>query len=98
MERFVYEGFLPHKKGRQTRLKGIAAEPRTTVLYESPHRIVKLLGELVEHCGPERRASVSRELSKKFEETRRGTVAELLAHFEEHAPKGEFVVVVAGSD
>ena len=97
-ERFVYEGFLPHKKGRQTRLKGIAAEPRTTVLYESPHRIVKLLGELVEHCGPERRASVSRELSKKFEETRRGTVAELLAHFEEHAPKGEFVVVVAGSD
>ena len=97
-ERFVYEGFLPHKKGRQTRLKGIAAEPRTTVLYESPHRIVKLLGELVEHCGPERRASVSRELSKKFEETRRGTVEELRAHFEAHPPKGEFVVVVAGAD
>lgn len=97
-ERFVYEGFLPHKKGRQTRLKGIAEEPRTTVLYESPHRIVKLLGELVEHCGPERRASVSRELSKKFEETRRGTVEELRAHFEAHAPKGEFVVVVAGAD
>ena len=97
-ERFVYEGFLPHKKGRQTRLKGIAAEPRTTVLYESPHRIVKLLGELVEHCGPERRASISRELSKKFEETRRGTVEELRAHFEAHAPKGEFVVVVAGAD
>ena len=97
-ERFVYEGFLPHKKGRQTRLKGIAAEPRTTVLYESPHRIVKLLGELVEHCGPERRASVSRELSKKFEETRRGTVEELKAHFEAHPPKGEFVVVVAGAD
>ena len=97
-ERFVYEGFLPHKKGRQTRLKGIAAEPRTTVLYESPHRIVKLLGELVEHCGPERRASISRELSKKFAETRRGTVEELRAHFEAHAPKGEFVVVVAGAD
>ena len=97
-ERFVYEGFLPHKKGRQTRLKGIAAEPRTTVLYESPHRIVKLLGELVEHCGPERRASVSRELSKKFEETRRGTVEELKAYFEAHPPKGEFVVVVAGAD
>ena len=97
-ERFVYEGFLPHKKGRQTRLKGIAAETRTTVLYESPHRMVKLLGELVEHCGPERKASVSRELSKKFEETRRGTVQELLAHFEAHAPKGEFVVVVAGAD
>ena len=97
-ERFVYEGFLPHKKGRQTRLKGIAAETRTTVLYESPHRMVKLLGELVEHCGPDRKASVSRELSKKFEETRRGTVQELLAHFEAHAPKGEFVVVVAGAD
>ncbi len=97
-ERFVYEGFLPHKKGRQTRLKGIAAETRTTVLYESPHRMVKLLGELLEHCGPERKASVSRELSKKFEETRRGTVQELLAHFEAHAPKGEFVVVVAGAD
>lgn len=97
-ERFVYEGFLPHKKGRQTRLKGIAAEPRTTVLYESPHRIVKLLGELVEHCGPERRVSISRELSKKFEETRRGTVEEMRAHFEAHPPKGEFVVVVAGAE
>lgn len=97
-ERFVYEGFLPHKKGRQTRLKALAAENRTTVMYESPHRIAKLLGELVEHCGPDRRASVSRELSKKFEETRRGTVAELRAHFEAHPPKGEFVVVVAGAD
>ena len=97
-ERFVYEGFLPHKKGRQTRLKALAAEQRTTVLYESPHRIVKLLGELVEHCGPDRRASVSRELSKKFEETLRGTVRELHAHFEAHPPKGEFVVVVAGAE
>ena len=97
-ERFVYEGFLPHKKGRQTRLKALAEETRTTVLYESPHRIVKLLVELVEHCGPDRRVSVSRELSKKFEETRRGTVQELLSHFEANAPKGEFVVVVAGAD
>ena len=97
-ERFVYEGFLPHKKGRQTRLKALAAETRTTVLYESPHRIVKLLGELIEHCGPDRRASVSRELSKKFEETRRDTVEALHAHFEAHPPKGEFVVVVAGAE
>ena len=87
-----------HKKGRQTRLKALAEETRTTVLYESPHRIVKLLSELVEHCGPDRRVSVSRELSKKFEETRRGTAQELHTHFEAHAPKGEFVVVVAGAD
>lgn len=97
-ERFVYEGFLPHKKGRQTRLKALAEETRTSVLYESPHRIIKLLSELAEHCGPQRRISVSRELSKKFEETRRGTVEEIQAHFEGHPPKGEFVVVVAGAD
>jgi len=97
-ERFVYEGFLPHKKGRQTRLKALAVETRTTVLYESPHRIVKLLSELIEHCGPDRRVSVSRELSKKFEETRRGTAQALHAHFEAQTPKGEFVVVVAGAD
>ena len=95
-DRFVFEGFLPHKKGRQTRLMAMAEEPRTTVLYESPHRVVKLLGELVEHCGEERRVSVSRELSKKFEETRRGTAGEVKAHFEAHAPTGEFVVVVSG--
>jgi len=95
-DRFVFEGFLPHKKGRQTRLMAMAEEPRTMVLYESPHRVVKLLGELVEHCGEERRVSVSRELSKKFEETRRGTAGEVKAHFEAHAPKGEFVVVVSG--
>lgn len=97
-DRFVYEGFLPHKKGRQTRLKAMAEEPRTTVLYESPHRLLKLLAELVEHCGPSRRVSVSRELSKKFEETVRGTASELLAHFEARAPKGEFVVVLAGAE
>lgn len=97
-DRFVFEGFLPHKKGRQTRLKGLALEPRTTVLYESPHRMVKLLTELVEHCGPDRTVSVSRELSKKFEETVRGTAASVKAHFEAHPPKGEFVVVVGGSE
>ena len=97
-DRFVFEGFLPHKKGRQTRLKGLALEPRTTVLYESPHRMVKLLTELVEHCGPDRTVSVSRELSKKFEETVRGTAASVKAHFETHPPKGEFVVVVGGSE
>lgn len=95
-ERFVYEGFLPHKKGRQTRLKALAAEGRTTVLYESPHRVLKLMGELSTFCGPERQISVSRELSKKFEQTVRGTVTEVAAHFSEHPPKGEFVVVVAG--
>jgi 16S rRNA (cytidine1402-2'-O)-methyltransferase len=95
-DRFVFEGFLPHKKGRQTRLKALAEEPRTTVLYESPHRMVKLMAELAEHCGTERPISVSRELSKKFEETIRGTVQELGAHFDIHPPKGEFVVVVGG--
>ncbi len=96
-DRFVFEGFLPHKKGRQTRLIAMAQELRTTVLYESPHRMLKLLGELVAHCGPERRVSVSREISKKFEETKRGSAEALLAHFEAHPPKGEFVVVVEGS-
>jgi len=95
-DRFVFEGFLPHKKGRQTRLKALAEEPRTAVMYESPHRMVKLMGELVEHCGADRPVSVSRELSKKFEETVRGGAAELLAHFEAHPPKGEFVVVLGG--
>ena len=95
-DRFVYEGFLPHKKGRQTRLKALADEVRTTVLYESPHRIVKLMAELEEHCGPDRPMSVSRELSKKFEETVRGTCKEVRAHFDDHPPKGEFVVVVGG--
>ena len=97
-DRFAFEGFLPHKKGRQTRLKALAEERRTSVLYESPHRIVRLLGELEEHCGPDRPVSVSRELSKKFEETVRGTVAELRVHFDGHPPKGEFVVVLGGAD
>ena len=98
-DRFVYEGFLPHKKGRQTRLKAIAAEPRTVVLYESPHRLVRLLGELVEHCGADRPASVAREISKAFEENRRGTLAELAAHYGAQAKvRGEIAVVVGGAD
>ncbi|HEX9952195.1 MAG TPA: 16S rRNA (cytidine(1402)-2'-O)-methyltransferase [Rubricoccaceae bacterium] len=98
-DRFVYEGFLPHKKGRQTRLKAIAAEPRTVVLYESPHRLARLLGELVEHCGAERPASVAREISKTFEENRRGTLAELAAHYgAQEKVRGEIAVVIGGSD
>jgi len=96
-DRFVFEGFLPQKKGRQTRLKALADEPRTVVLYESPHRLVKLLGELAEHAGSERPAAVARELSKKFEEVRRGTLAELRAHFAAQPKvRGEIVVVVGG--
>ena len=97
-DRFVYEGFLPHKKGRQTRLKALALEERTTVLYESPHRLARLLGELVEHCGPERPASVARELTKTFEENRRGTLAELLAWYGAQTKvRGEIAVVIGGA-
>ncbi|MFN8417293.1 MAG: 16S rRNA (cytidine(1402)-2'-O)-methyltransferase [Cytophagaceae bacterium] len=95
-DRFVFEGFLPHKKGRQTRLLQIEQEARTSILYESPHRLVKLLQQCVELMGDERKVSVSRELTKKFEETVRGTAKEVLAHFTAHAPKGEFVVVISG--
>ena len=97
-DRFVFEGFLPHKKGRQTRLKQLAEEPRTIILYESPHRLERLLDELAQHCGPQRQISVSRELTKVYEETLNGTVAELQQIFAEKKPKGEFVVVVAGKD
>ena len=93
-ETFVYEGFLPHKKGRETRFKKIAVSEHTTVLYESPHRLIKTLEQLVQFCGPERPVSVSREISKKFEETVRGTAQEVLTHFTTHEPRGEFVVVV----
>ncbi|HEX2617617.1 MAG TPA: 16S rRNA (cytidine(1402)-2'-O)-methyltransferase [Flavobacteriales bacterium] len=95
-DRFVFEGFLPVKKGRRTRLDELREEQRTIVLYESPHRIARTLRELAETLGAERRASVSRELSKLHEETVRGTLAEVTAHFEQHAPRGEFVVCVAG--
>ena len=97
-DRFVFEGFLPPKKGRRTRLEELAREERTLVLYESPHRVARTLGELVEHFGAERRASASRELSKMHEETVRGTLAELHAHFTAHEPRGEFVVVVEGNN
>jgi 16S rRNA (cytidine1402-2'-O)-methyltransferase len=95
-DRFVFEGFLPHKKGRQTRLMGIAEEPRTTVLYESPHRLVKCLGQIEEFMGPDRKVCVARELSKMYEEYQRGTAAEVKAHYEAHPPKGEIVVVIEG--
>jgi 16S rRNA (cytidine1402-2'-O)-methyltransferase len=95
-DRFTFEGFLPVKKGRKTRMAELASEPRTMVFYESPHRITKTLKELGEAFGTERRATVSREISKLHEQTLRGTLAELAAHFDEHAPKGEFVLCVAG--
>ncbi|KYG78579.1 16S rRNA (cytidine1402-2'-O)-methyltransferase [Roseivirga ehrenbergii] len=94
-ERFVFEGFLPHKKGRQTRLMKLAEEERTIILYESPHRLIKCLEQLKEHLG-DRKASVSREISKMFEETVRGTLSELVAHFTAKGVKGEFVVLVEG--
>lgn len=97
-DRFVFEGFLPQKKGRQTRLAQIAQELRTTVLYESPHRIPRLMRELSEHIDIERIVTCSREISKLHEETLRGTAVELIAHFEAHPPRGEFVVVVAGKE
>ena len=93
-DKFIFEGFLPQKKGRETQLKRIAENPFTSVLYESPHRMVKCLEQLIKFCGEDRQCSVSREISKKFEETRRGTLVELLAHFSTHEPKGEFVIVL----
>lgn len=95
-DRFIFEGFLPQKKGRQTRLNLWSEETRTIVFYESPHKIVKTLSQLQEFVGGDRRLSVSRELSKKFEETVRGTVNELILHFTNKAPKGEFVIVLEG--
>lgn len=95
-DEFVYIGFLPQKKGRQTAVQRIAEDERTTVMYESPHRLIKLLEQLLEFCDAERKISVSRELTKKFEETINGTVTEVLQHFLQHEPRGEFVVVVEG--
>ena len=95
-DRFCFEGFLPQKKGRQTKFKELAVEERTMIFYESPFRIIKTLEQMVEYWGAERKASVSREISKKFEETVRGTLSELIVHFTENPPKGEFVMVVEG--
>ena len=95
-DRFCFEGFLPQKKGRTKHLQTLADEERTMIFYESPYRVVKCLEQFAEVFGPERAVSVSRELTKKFEQTVRGTVAELLEHFRTHEPKGEFVLVVAG--
>jgi 16S rRNA (cytidine1402-2'-O)-methyltransferase len=95
-DRFIFEGFLPVKKGRRTRLEELRSEPRTMVFYESPHRIARTLRDLSEVLGPERRASTSREISKLHEETNRGTLAELATHFEQHVPRGEFVLCVEG--
>ena len=94
--RFYFEGFLPHKKGRQTRLKFLATLPETFALYESPYRLVKCLGQLQEHCGPERLACVCREISKMYEEVKRGTLKELEDYYSEKGVKGEIVIVVAG--
>lgn len=95
-DRFVFEGFLPQKKGRQTRLIQLAEEERTMIFYEAPHRIVKTLNQMALHFGEDRAISVSREISKKFEETIRGSINEVRSHFEAHAAKGELVVVVQG--
>lgn len=97
-DRFTFEGFLPHKKGRQTRLTELAGEERTMIFYESPHRLTKTLGQFAEVFGPDRPASVSRELTKLYEETRRGTLSALLLYFTEKAPKGEIVICVQGKE
>ena len=93
-DKFVFEGFLPQKKGRMTRLQQLGAEERTIVLYESPYRVVKTLEQLAEVMGPDRQVAVCREISKVHEQTVRGTLSEALAHFREHAPKGEFVIII----
>lgn len=97
-DRFCFEGFLPQKKGRQSRLKALATEPRTMVFYESPHRVVKALAQMIEVFGAERPVSVCREISKIHEESVRGTLAEALEHFQANEPRGEFVIVVGGYD
>lgn len=97
-DRFLFEGFLPHKKGRASRIQSLALEKKTFVLFESPHRILKTLEQLAVACGSDRKAAVSREISKLHEETIRGSLQELVAHFSTHPPRGEFVLVVSGQD
>ena len=95
-DKFIFEGFLPVKKGRQTRFLLLAEETRTMIFYESPHKLVKTLGHFVEYFGADRHVSVSRELTKMFEETIRGTATEVLTHYTNKPPKGEIVVIVDG--
>ena len=95
-DKFVFEGFLPVKKGRQTRLKELAGETRTIIFYESPHKLLKTLTDFQTHYGADRQISISREITKMFEEHYRGTVAEAIQHFTDHKPRGEFVVVLGG--
>jgi 16S rRNA (cytidine1402-2'-O)-methyltransferase len=96
--RFVFEGFLPLKKGRQTMMKVLSEEERTIILYESPHRLVKTLLELQEYLGSDRQAAVCRELTKMFEETRKGSLLELASHYEKTPPRGEIVLIISGKD
>ncbi|MEG1607406.1 MAG: 16S rRNA (cytidine(1402)-2'-O)-methyltransferase [Mucinivorans sp.] len=95
-DRFAFEGFLPVKKGRQTRLEELRTQKRTMIFYESPHRLLKTLEQFATLFGPDRQGSVAREISKKFEEHIRGTVAELITHYTEHPPKGEIVIIIKG--
>ena len=95
-DKFIFEGFLPIKKGRQTRLQLLAEETRTMIFYESPHKLIKTLTQFAEYFGEDRKVSVSRELTKLYEETIRGTAKDLLTHFTDKTPKGEFVIVVEG--
>jgi len=97
-DRFVFEGFLPQKKGRQTRLEALREETRTIIFYESPYRLLKTLAQLAEVFGPDRQAAVCREISKLHEDCQRGTLAELTTHFTEQEPRGEIVICVAGAD
>lgn len=97
-DRFCFEGFLPQKKGRMTRFKILAEESRTIVLYESPHRVLKTLTQLVEYMGEERYVATCREISKVYEETNRGTLKELISHFSKNEPRGEFVIIVSGKN
>ena len=97
-DKFVFEGFLPHKKGRKTRMDFLADELRTVIIYESPHRLLKTLVGFRELVGPARRCSVSRELTKKFEETVTGSIEKVINHFEEKGVKGEFVIILEGKE
>lgn len=97
-DKFCFEGFLPQKKGRQTILQGLAQEHRTMIFYESPFRLVKTLGQMAEHFGKERECAVAREISKKFEQVVRGSIAEVQQHFTANEPKGEIVLIIKGSN